>query len=114
MTQQMWCDGCRSTGAIHCAHPDQCGNMLSATAAADHWKSWLDDLPLPSTFDAAIGRLQDFITALTVRIDVPQPTPTEAEAIAAMQPHERQNFHRVMGQRAVVKRIAEKQIREGE
>ena len=67
----MWCDACRSTGAIHCAHPDQCGNMLSATAAADNWKAWLDDLPLPSTFDPAIGRLQDFITGLTARIDAP-------------------------------------------
>ena len=60
----MWCDACRSTGAIHCAHPDQCGNMLSATAAADNWKAWLDDLPLPSDFDPAVGRLQDFITGL--------------------------------------------------
>ena len=73
MSDPMWCDGCRAVGAIHCAHPDQCGNMLSATAAADQWKAWLDDLPLPFTFDPAIGRLQDFITALTTRIDVPQP-----------------------------------------
>ena len=65
----MWCDACRSTGAIHCAMPDECGNMLSATAAADNWKAWLDDLPLPFTFDPAIGRLQDFITGLTARIE---------------------------------------------
>jgi len=80
MSEPMWCDGCRSTGAIHCAHPDQCGNMLSATASADQWKAWLDDLPLPFTFDPAIGRLQDFITALSNLIDVPLPaSPAEAE-----------------------------------
>lgn len=80
MSSPMWCDGCRAVGAIHCAHPDECGNMLSATAAADQWKAWLDDLPLPFTFDPAIGRLQDFITALTTLIDVPQPaSPAEAE-----------------------------------
>lgn len=78
----MWCDGCRATGALHCAHPDQCGNMLSATAAADQWKAWLDDLPLPFTFDPAIGRLQDFITALTSRIDVPQPANPRDTALA--------------------------------
>lgn len=80
----MWCDGCRATGAFHCAHPDQCGNMLSATAAADQWKAWIDDLPLPFTFDPALGRLQDFITALTTRIDVPQPAqPTENDLAAS-------------------------------
>lgn len=82
MSDPMWCDGCRAVGAIHCAHPDQCGNMLSATAAADQWKAWLDDLPLPFTFDPAIGRLQDFITALTTRIDVPQPA-NEADRLTA-------------------------------
>ena len=80
----MWCDGCRAIGAIHCAHPDQCGNMLSATASADQWKAWLDDLPLPYTFDPANGRLQDFITALTTLIDVPQPSqPSTPTALAA-------------------------------
>ena len=69
----MWCDGCRAVGAIHCAHPDQCGNMKSATAAVDNWKAWLDDLPLPFTFDPAIGRLQDFLDALACRLDAPQP-----------------------------------------
>lgn len=71
----MWCDGCRATGAIHCAHPDHCGNMKSATASVDNWKAWLDDLPLSGVFDPAIGRLQDFLTALAALIDMPQPAP---------------------------------------
>lgn len=62
----MWCDACRSIGTIHCAHPNECGNMKSNTALADEWKAWLDDLPLPDTFDPAIGSLQEFITRLTV------------------------------------------------
>ena len=77
----MWCDGCRATGAVHCAHPDQCGYMLSATAAADNWKSWIDDLPLPEDFDLGVGRLQDFITALVVRIDILQPSTTPPTAL---------------------------------
>ena len=64
----MWCEACRSTGAFHCAHPDECGNMLSAAGAADNWKAWLDDIPLNSIFDPAICRLQDFISALVARI----------------------------------------------
>jgi len=81
MTTPMWCDACRSTGAVHCAHPDECGNMKSATVAAENWKAWLDDLPLPFTFDPAIGRLQDFLDALTSLIDVPQPAqPALADA----------------------------------
>lgn len=64
----MWCDACRSTGTFHCAHPDECGNMLSAAGAADNWKAWLDDIPLNSIFDPAICRLQDFISALVARI----------------------------------------------
>jgi hypothetical protein len=23
-----WCQACRETGMIHCAHPDECGGML--------------------------------------------------------------------------------------
>ena len=61
----MWCTSCRVTGYIHCAHPDECGNMVTLTAAADSWKSWLDDAPLPETFNSATGGLQDFITALS-------------------------------------------------
>lgn len=38
----------------------------------------------------------------------------EAAALADMQPHERDTFHRMMGQRDVVKKIAEDQIGEGE
>lgn len=79
--EPMWCDGCRATGAVHCAHPDECGYMLSATAAADNWKAWIDDLPLPEGFDLGAGRLQDFITALVVRIDVPQPVATPPTAL---------------------------------
>lgn len=80
----MWCDACRSTGAIHCAMPDECGNMLSATAAADNWKAWLDDLPLPFTFDPAIGRLQDFITGLTARIEAQAGACADAQAAVAL------------------------------
>jgi len=80
----MWCDACRSTGAIHCAMPDECGNMLSATAAADNWKAWLDDLPLPFTFDPAIGRLQDFITGLTARIEAQAGSRADAQAAVAL------------------------------
>ena len=80
----MWCDACRSTGAIHCAMPDECGNMLSATAAADNWKAWLDDLPLPFTFDPAIGRLQDFITGLTARIEAQAGARADAQAAVAL------------------------------
>lgn len=61
----MWCKSCRVTGYTHCAHPDECGNMVTLTAAADSWKSWLDDAPLPETFNSATGGLQDFITALS-------------------------------------------------
>lgn len=61
----MWCTSCRVTGYTHCAHPDECGNMVTLTAAADSWKSWLDDAPLPETFNSATGGLQDFITALS-------------------------------------------------
>ena len=39
--------------------------MVTLTAAADSWKSWLDDAPLPETFNSATGGLQDFITALS-------------------------------------------------
>ena len=79
----MWCDGCRATGAVHCAHPDECGNMLSATRSADQWKAWLDDLPLPNIFDPAIGRLQDFITALTTRLDAPPRAEITLAAVTA-------------------------------
>ena len=61
----MWCKSCLVTGYTHCAHPDECGNMVTLTAAADSWKSWLDDAPLPETFNSATGGLQDFITALS-------------------------------------------------
>ena len=61
----MWCKSCRVTGYTHCAHPDECGNMVTLTAVADSWKSWLDDAPLPETFNSATGGLQDFITALS-------------------------------------------------
>jgi len=62
--------------------PDECGNMLSATAAADNWKAWLDDLPLPFTFDPAIGRLQDFITGLTARIEAQAGVRADTDAAA--------------------------------
>lgn len=60
----MWCDACRSVGTIHCAHPDQCGNMRSNNAAAENWNAWLDDLPIGAEFHPAIDRLQDFIAGL--------------------------------------------------
>lgn len=67
----MWCDACRSVGTIHCAYPDECGNMLSNNAAAENWNAWLDDLPISAEFYPAIDRLQDFIAGLAV------PTPAE-------------------------------------
>jgi hypothetical protein len=60
----MWCDACRSVGTIHCAHPDECGYMLSNKAAAENWNAWLDDLPIGAEFHPAIDRLQDFIAGL--------------------------------------------------
>ena len=82
----MWCKSCRVTGYTHCAHPDECGNMVTLTAAADSWKSWLDDAPLPETFNSATGGLQDFITALsrallTARAELAR---VKADAAAAM------------------------------
>jgi hypothetical protein len=26
-TMHYWCGGCRDSGAIHCAHPEDCGEM---------------------------------------------------------------------------------------
>lgn len=60
----MWCDACRAVGAMHCANPDECGNMLSDQAASDNWNAWLDDLPISAEFQPAIERLQDFISGL--------------------------------------------------
>ena len=68
----MWCDACRSVGIIHCAHPDECGNMLSNRAAAESWNAWLDDLPIDAKFHPALDRLQDFIAGLAM------PTPDHA------------------------------------
>lgn len=69
----MWCDACRSVGTIHCAHPDECGNMLSNNAAAENWNAWLDDLPISAEFHPAIDRLQDFIAGLAVPTPAVQP-----------------------------------------
>lgn len=71
----MWCDACRSVGIIHCAHPDECGNMLPDRAAAENWNAWLDDLPVGAEFQSAIERLQDFIAGLAV----PALTPTAVD-----------------------------------
>lgn len=85
-----WCAACRNTNAIHCAHPDECGNMRRITrdeiaAQADGWKSWLDDLPLPE-FQAAIDDLQDYLTIVinalfTLNIEDEQPKPPAPDAV---------------------------------
>ena len=75
MSTFMWCNGCRASGAVHCAHPDECGYMRSATVAAENWIAWLDDVPIPDGFDPAIGGLMDFLTALAAFVDMPQPAP---------------------------------------
>lgn len=59
-----WCDPCRSVGMMHCSDPENCGFMRTASAQADDWKSWLDDLPLPDDFSQGVDRLQDFITRI--------------------------------------------------
>ena len=73
----MWCDACRSVGTIHCAHPDECGNMLSNNAAAENWNAWLDDLPISAEFHPAIDRLQDFIAGLAVPTPAVRPDADE-------------------------------------
>ncbi len=85
-----WCAACRNTNAIHCAHPDECGNMRRITrdeiaAQADSWKAWLDDLPLPE-FQAAIDGLQDYLTIVvnalfTLNIEDEQPKPPAPDAV---------------------------------
>ena len=85
-----WCGACRNTNAIHCAHPDECGNMRRITrdeiaAQADSWKSWLDDLPLPE-FQPAINDLQDYLTIVvnalfTLNIEDEQPNPPAPDAV---------------------------------
>ena len=85
-----WCAACRNIGAIHCAHPDECGNMRRITrdeiaAQADSWKSWLDDLPLPE-FQPAINDLQDYLTIVvnalfTLNIEDEQPKPPAPDAV---------------------------------
>ena len=76
----MWCDACRAVGAIHCAHPDECGNMRSNMAAADNWNAWLDDLPIDAQFQPAIDRLQDFISGLAALAPAASPAPPDAYA----------------------------------
>ena len=51
---------------IHCAHPDECGNMLPDSAAAENWNAWLDDLPVGAEFQPAIEQLQNFIAGLVI------------------------------------------------
>lgn len=85
-----WCAACRNTNAIHCAHPDECGNMRRITrdeiaAQADSWKAWLDDLPLPE-FKPAIDDLQDYLTIavnalFTLNIEDEQPKPPAPDAV---------------------------------
>lgn len=85
-----WCAACRNTNAIHCAHPDECGNMRRITrdeiaAQADSWKAWLDDLPLPE-FKPAIDDLQDYLTIVvnalfTLNIEDEQPKPPAPDAV---------------------------------
>jgi len=70
----VWCDGCRAVGAIHCSDPENCGYMVSAEAAADSWKAWLDDLPLPEDFAVGIGRLGDFIDRIVANAIVEPPS----------------------------------------
>lgn len=77
----MWCDACRSVGTIHCAHPDECGNMLSNNAAAENWNAWLDDLPIGAEFHPAIDRLQDFIAGLAVPTPAVQPDTRERDRL---------------------------------
>lgn len=74
----VWCDGCRAVGAIHCSDPENCGYMVSAEAAADSWKAWLDDLPLPEDFAVGIGRLEDFIDRIVANAIVEPPSRTAA------------------------------------
>jgi hypothetical protein len=74
----MWCDACRAVDAIHCAHPDECGNMCSDRAAADNWNAWLDDLPIDAEFHPAIDRLQDFISGLAALAPAASPAPDDA------------------------------------
>jgi len=79
----VWCDGCRAVGAIHCSDPENCGYMVSAEAAADSWKAWLDDLPLPEDFAVGIGRLEDFIDRIVANAIVePPPQPITVQDAA--------------------------------
>ncbi len=77
---RLWCSACRGVDMIHCAHPDECGNMLPIRFAADSWKSWIDDLPIDPVFQPGLDRLQDFITAL-----VGDPQPPAQPALDALQ-----------------------------
>lgn len=80
------CDGCRAVGAIHCAHPDECGNMKHVSVAdliaqADSWRSWLDDLPLPDDFREGVNDCQQYIADLSYALQ-PQPAPPASEGKA--------------------------------
>lgn len=76
-----WCDPCRSVGMMHCSDPENCGFMRTASAKADDWKSWLDDLPLPDDFSQGIDMLQDFITHIMAAIDVQHLTVQDAARV---------------------------------